>query len=374
MEAVTAPQPATPEDGADEPRCARSGWSPCARSSSAAAAAATSCRSLFTRAPARGRVRRCPSLLIGQAKRRRSALVEPAPAGLEAAHRRRSADAVRRRRSSSAASPTEAAGEAARPRRAGSTPRSSSRPTCRRPGELIVLDDARRPAPGDRRASAVIALRAGARPALLDAADRRRRSSRRPAEDDDGADLRQRRDHPHVHRHLLVRHVGADRRRRGEAEPGRRGRAVDRPAARPADGQGARDRRSWPSPSSWCSWRSGSPLRSSAGGSPCPPTTAGAVVQLLTWFILGFAFYSTTMGFLGSLASRMEEASNASMPVTMIATPSLPRCRSCSSRRTRTASSPRVLTFFPPSAPMVVPLRTALDAIAAVGDRPVASR
>ena len=32
-----------------------------------------------------------------------------------------------------------------------------------------------------------------------------------------------------------------------------------------------------------------------------PPTTAGAAIQLVTWFILGFAFYSTAMGFLGSL-------------------------------------------------------------------------
>src|SRR4029079_9982796 len=39
-----------------------------------------------------------------------------------------------------------------------------------------------------------------------------------------------------------------------------------------------------------------------------PPTTAGAVFQLLTWFILGFALYSTTMGFLGALASRPEGA------------------------------------------------------------------
>ena len=51
-----------------------------------------------------------------------------------------------------------------------------------------------------------------------------------------------------------------------------------------------------------------------------PVTTPGAVFQLLIWFILGFAFYSTAMGFLGSLASRMEEASTASMPVTLTAT------------------------------------------------------
>ena len=51
-----------------------------------------------------------------------------------------------------------------------------------------------------------------------------------------------------------------------------------------------------------------------------PGTTASAVIQLLAWFVLGFAFYSTAMGFLGSLASRVDEASNASMPVTMTAT------------------------------------------------------
>jgi len=51
-----------------------------------------------------------------------------------------------------------------------------------------------------------------------------------------------------------------------------------------------------------------------------PATTAWAVVQLVLWFVLGFLFYATAMGALGSLASRPEEASNAAMPVTMSAT------------------------------------------------------
>ena len=41
--------------------------------------------------------------------------------------------------------------------------------------------------------------------------------------------------------------------------------------------------------------------------------------MLVVWFILGYTLYSTALGFLGALASRMEEASNASTPVTMIA-------------------------------------------------------
>jgi ABC-2 type transport system permease protein len=93
-----------------------------------------------------------------------------------------------------------------------------------------------------------------------------------------------------------------------------------------------------------------------------PATTVSAVVQLLTWFILGFALYSTTLGFLGSLASRVEDASNASMPVTMTAT----ACYLASIllvTQDPDGVLAHVMTFFPPSAPMVVPLRTALGAI-----------
>jgi ABC-2 type transport system permease protein len=93
-----------------------------------------------------------------------------------------------------------------------------------------------------------------------------------------------------------------------------------------------------------------------------PPTTATAATQLVVWFILGFAFYSTAMGFLGSLASRVDEASNASMPVTMTAT--LAYIISI----VFVVQEPNgilatVMTFLPPSAPMVVPLRAALGAI-----------
>jgi ABC-2 type transport system permease protein len=95
-----------------------------------------------------------------------------------------------------------------------------------------------------------------------------------------------------------------------------------------------------------------------------PPTTAGAAIQLVTWFILGFAFYSTAMGFLGSLASRVDEASNASLPVTMTVTLSyLVSILLVTQEPDGLVAN--LLTFFPPSAPMVVPLRAALDAIPA---------
>ena len=93
-----------------------------------------------------------------------------------------------------------------------------------------------------------------------------------------------------------------------------------------------------------------------------PPTTAGSVVQLLLWFILGYALYSTALGALGALASRIEEASNAATPVTFVAMGAyffslivviddpggLPA---------------RIGSFIPPVAPMVVPLRAALGAV-----------
>jgi ABC-2 type transport system permease protein len=93
-----------------------------------------------------------------------------------------------------------------------------------------------------------------------------------------------------------------------------------------------------------------------------PPTTAGAAIQLLGWFILGFAFYSTALGFLGALASRVDEASTASMPVTMVAT--LAYILSIVFVTQEPAGVlARIMTFLPPAAPMVVPLRVALGAI-----------
>ena len=55
------------------------------------------------------------------------------------------------------------------------------------------------------------------------------------------------------------------------------------------------------------------------GSFTLPPSTPTAVVMLVVWFTLGYTLYATTLGFLGSLASRMEEASNATTPVTLIA-------------------------------------------------------
>jgi ABC-2 type transport system permease protein len=93
-----------------------------------------------------------------------------------------------------------------------------------------------------------------------------------------------------------------------------------------------------------------------------PETTVPAIAQLLFWFVLGYALYATILGCLGSLATRIEEASNASTPVTLLITGSYVVSLLV------VAEDPdgllaTLLTFIPFSAPMVVPLRAALDAI-----------
>ncbi|MFL5643732.1 MAG: ABC transporter permease [Chloroflexota bacterium] len=95
-----------------------------------------------------------------------------------------------------------------------------------------------------------------------------------------------------------------------------------------------------------------------------PTTTPGAAVLLAVWFVLGYLLYSTALGFLGALASRQEEASNASTPVTMVA------MLSYFVAIFAVIDDPdglvaNVATFLPPSAPFVVPLRAAFDAIPA---------
>ena len=99
-----------------------------------------------------------------------------------------------------------------------------------------------------------------------------------------------------------------------------------------------------------------------SGDFEIPATTPGAALQLVLWFILGYTLYSTALGVLGALASRMEEASNASTPVTMVAMVSYFVAIFA------VINDPRglvavVATFVPMSAPMVVPMRAALGAI-----------
>jgi ABC-2 type transport system permease protein len=96
-----------------------------------------------------------------------------------------------------------------------------------------------------------------------------------------------------------------------------------------------------------------------------PSTTPETVALLGVWFVLGYALYSTALGFLGALASRMEEASNASTPVTMIAMVSY-FVAIFAVIDDPSGVVATIATYLPPSAPFVVPLRAAFDAIGPV--------
>ncbi len=93
-----------------------------------------------------------------------------------------------------------------------------------------------------------------------------------------------------------------------------------------------------------------------------PRTTPGAIALLVVWFILGYSLYATALGSLGALASRPEEASNASTPVSMIAMASY-FVAIFSVLDDPTGVVATIATFIPPSAPFVVPLRAAFGAI-----------
>jgi ABC-2 type transport system permease protein len=93
-----------------------------------------------------------------------------------------------------------------------------------------------------------------------------------------------------------------------------------------------------------------------------PATTPEAVVLLAIWFVLGYALYSTALGFLGALASRMEEASNASTPVTVVAMVSY-FVAIFAVIQDPSGLVATIATYLPPSAPFVVPLRAAFGAI-----------
>jgi ABC-2 type transport system permease protein len=93
-----------------------------------------------------------------------------------------------------------------------------------------------------------------------------------------------------------------------------------------------------------------------------PPTTGPAVAMLLLWFMIGYALYSTALGVLGALASRMEEASNASSPVSIVASLSYVFALLVAVQDPD-GTAARIATFVPPVSPMIVPLRAALGAI-----------
>ena len=78
----------------------------------------------------------------------------------------------------------------------------------------------------------------------------------------------------------------------------------------------------------------------------------------MVWFILGYAFYSVLYGSLGSLASRTEDAQAAAGPV--IALLLAIYIAAVAAVANPAAGWVTLLSFLPPTAPILMPLRASL--------------
>jgi ABC-2 type transport system permease protein len=99
------------------------------------------------------------------------------------------------------------------------------------------------------------------------------------------------------------------------------------------------------------------------GAFDLPPIEATAVLNLLLWFLIGFAIYAVLFGAAGSLVSRTEEANTIAMPMSMTAVVGF--FVSIAALNDPDGAVAVVATFIPVTAPFVVPVRTALEAIPA---------
>jgi len=80
-----------------------------------------------------------------------------------------------------------------------------------------------------------------------------------------------------------------------------------------------------------------------------------AVGIVLAWFVLGFLLYSCAFAVAGALVARQEEVQSVTAPLTILVVASF--FLSFGALDDPDSSLARVLSFIPPSAPMVMPVR-----------------
>jgi ABC-2 type transport system permease protein len=97
------------------------------------------------------------------------------------------------------------------------------------------------------------------------------------------------------------------------------------------------------------------------GAFDLPPIEIGAVLILLLWFVIGFLIFAVLFGAAGSLVSRMEDANTIAMPMSMTAVVGF--FVSITALNDPDGIVATVFTFIPLTAPFVVPVRSALEAI-----------
>jgi ABC-2 type transport system permease protein len=88
-----------------------------------------------------------------------------------------------------------------------------------------------------------------------------------------------------------------------------------------------------------------------------PRATPGALVAVVGWFLLGFAFYAAVYGAAGALVAPHENSANATLPVTMMLMVGYIIGLTAQNGRSLLI---QVLSLLPPTAPLTMPLRIVL--------------
>lgn len=99
------------------------------------------------------------------------------------------------------------------------------------------------------------------------------------------------------------------------------------------------------------------------GAFDLPPIEVGTILNLILWFVIGFLIFAVLFGAAGSLVSRTEDANTIAMPMSMTAVVGF--FVSITALNDPDGLVATIFTFVPPTAPFVVPVRTALQAIPA---------
>lgn len=92
-----------------------------------------------------------------------------------------------------------------------------------------------------------------------------------------------------------------------------------------------------------------------------PDVSIGLIGSMLLWFVLGFSFFSVAYAAVGALVSRMEEAQSVATPLTMVGVAGYFAAFAVLENPDGLVA--KITTFIPPTAPFVVPIRQAQDAI-----------
>lgn len=94
---------------------------------------------------------------------------------------------------------------------------------------------------------------------------------------------------------------------------------------------------------------------------PSPNVSAGAAALLVLFFVLGFVLYAALFAAVGAMVSNQEDAQQASMPVVMLLVLSMVFMYPTLLNPTSTLA--RVTSWFPLTAPILMPLRMTMLAL-----------